>query len=729
MDTRVCVKGLSKNATEQDLKKAFSRKGEVTDVRIIRTSTGRSRLFGFVGYRCPQQANDCVCYFNNTYMDSSKISVEMAKKVGSTELQIPRSVRSRGKKEKKKGFIGSEKNTEIRSPFKSPEIARDGGKIDAASELLIDKRKKDFLESINSSMKVMDGSLDLNDKSLQFISCVSEIGEGESSCDNTSRKDRDNDDEDIIVESIDIDDNTNMNQRLKDTADDKKSIYVRNLSYGCSEAELSEYFSSCGEIKRVHIPLDDTKRNKGFGFICFSSSKFAENAKRYLDGSSFLGRTIHIMKTNESKSMYNFQEETMKSKFSTYQCREKDDEKLNSFEENIWNVSHINSNAVVDTVAHRFGVLQSNVMDTTKAGGDIAVRLAIGEGKVTQENFEFFSRVGVDLAAIEGGHSSRKSIDRSGTTLLIKNLPFDSVTSELENMFRRYGDISQFLMPPSKTIAIVEYVEPSEARLAFTGLAYRRYKHVPLYVEWAPLNLLSRDTTVHLQSKSSESLKLDSLSPLNSSNCSDKSIFIRNLDYGTTEDGIRHHLLQVGYTPQSIRAISVPKSNDKEFRSSMGYGFVEIRSCASVEEVVNSLSGTKLDGRSLDVVVSKKRQNTNSSASFNSIDHLPATSPTAKTSFKLIVKNLAFQATTNEVNDLFSPFGRITNIRMPKKRTGLHRGFAFIDFSTREEASNAMNALKRSHLYGRHLVIDWAEEEADDVPDLIRKKQKTFGVS
>ena len=99
------------------------------------------------------------------------------------------------------------------------------------------------------------------------------------------------------------------------------------------------------------------------------------------------------------------------------------------------------------------------------------------------------------------------------------------------------------------------------------------------------------------------------------------------------------------------------------------------------------------------------------------------------TSFKLIVKNLAFQATTNEVNDLFSPFGRITNIRMPKKRTGLHRGFAFIDFSTREEASNAMNALKRSHLYGRHLVIDWAEEEADDIPDLIRKKQKTFGVS
>jgi multiple RNA-binding domain-containing protein 1 len=32
----------------------------------------------------------------------------------------------------------------------------------------------------------------------------------------------------------------------------------------------------------------------------------------------------------------------------------------------------------------------------------------------------------------------------------------------------------------------VEFIEPSEARKAFTRLAYTKFKHLPLYLEWAP---------------------------------------------------------------------------------------------------------------------------------------------------------------------------------------------------------------------------------------------------
>jgi multiple RNA-binding domain-containing protein 1 len=34
--------------------------------------------------------------------------------------------------------------------------------------------------------------------------------------------------------------------------------------------------------------------------------------------------------------------------------------------------------------------------------------------------------------------------------------------------------------------AIVEFLEPSEAKAAFTKLAYTKFKHLPLYLEWAP---------------------------------------------------------------------------------------------------------------------------------------------------------------------------------------------------------------------------------------------------
>ena len=39
------------------------------------------------------------------------------------------------------------------------------------------------------------------------------------------------------------------------------------------------------------------------------------------------------------------------------------------------------------------------------------------------------------------------------------------------------------------------------------------------------------------------------------------------------------------------------------------------------------------------------------------------------------------------------------------------RGFAFVDFATKQEARNAMEAVQGAHLYGRRLVLEWAEEE------------------
>ena len=46
-------------------------------------------------------------------------------------------------------------------------------------------------------------------------------------------------------------------------------------------------------------------------------------------------------------------------------------------------------------------------------------------------------------------------------------------------------------------MALVDYIEPSEARNAFKGLAYRRYQHTPLYLEWAPLGVIGTKAAKH----------------------------------------------------------------------------------------------------------------------------------------------------------------------------------------------------------------------------------------
>ncbi|KAJ8042753.1 putative RNA-binding protein 19 [Holothuria leucospilota] len=53
--------------------------------------------------------------------------------------------------------------------------------------------------------------------------------------------------------------------------------------------------------------------------------------------------------------------------------------------------------------------------------------------------------------------------------------------------------------------------------------------------------------------------------------------------------------------------------------------------------------------------------------------------------------------------------------------TGSHRGFGFVEFLTKQDAKRAFDALcHSSHLFGRRLVLEWAEE--DESVDKLRKR-------
>jgi len=78
---------------------------------------------------------------------------------------------------------------------------------------------------------------------------------------------------------------------------------------------------------------------------------------------------------------------------------------------------------------------------------------------------------------------------------------------------------------------------------------------------------------------------------------------------------------------------------------------------------------------------------------------------------KMIVRNVAFEATKRDLSQLFGPFGQLKSLRMPRKFDGSHRGFAFIEFVTKKEAANAYAAVKNTHLHGRHLVLEYAKED------------------
>ena len=89
----------------------------------------------------------------------------------------------------------------------------------------------------------------------------------------------------------------------------------------------------------------------------------------------------------------------------------------------------------------------------------------------------------------------------------------------------------------------------------------------------------------------------------------------------------------------------------------------------------------------------------------NKLDLLTEVEPSAK----LIIKNLAFECTKSELHQLLSTFGQVKSLRLPKKFDGSHRGFAFVEYMTKEEAKNAMKHLAHSHFYSRHLVLSYSK--------------------
>lgn len=76
---------------------------------------------------------------------------------------------------------------------------------------------------------------------------------------------------------------------------------------------------------------------------------------------------------------------------------------------------------------------------------------------------------------------------------------------------------------------------------------------------------------------------------------------------------------------------------------------------------------------------------------------------------KLYVGNLAFEATEEQVRDLFTPYGTVESINMITDRmSGQFRGFCFVEMET-SEANAAIKALDSMDMNGRALKVNEAK--------------------
>ncbi len=79
-------------------------------------------------------------------------------------------------------------------------------------------------------------------------------------------------------------------------------IYVGNLPWRATDAQLTEMFAAHGEVIEARIITDrETGRSRGFGFVTMANNDGAQAAIRALNGNSLEGRALVVNEAREQQ--------------------------------------------------------------------------------------------------------------------------------------------------------------------------------------------------------------------------------------------------------------------------------------------------------------------------------------------------------------------------------------------------------------------------------------------
>lgn len=410
---------------------------------------------------------------------------------------------------------------------------------------------------------------------------------------------------------------------------------------------------------------------------------------------------------------------------STLKGKKKQEMKADATKDFNWNTLYMSSDAVASSVAARLGIDKTDILNPQEGEQNTsvspAVRLALAETSVINETRDFLKAEGINVDAFEGGMQKQK---RSDTVVLVKNIPYGTSSDVLQSMFEKHGTVERVVMPPTGTIAIVEMQLAGEAKVAFRSLAYKRLGNSVLYLEKAPVGIMSSQPVTKAAVKDEEA-KISNATITSSTDTNENEVptegtaaagatlFVKNLSFSTTDERLSSafgKLTDVTFVRVQKRSVR-QRDGKGETKLSMGFGFVGFRTIESARVAQKIMDKSMLDGHLLTVSFAKRGHDEDDEAlNDKSSNEERKSAP----STKLIVKNLPFQATKKDVRALFAAHGKLKSVRVPRKglssvggTAGGARGFGFVEFINRNEALNAFQALRHSHLLGRHLILDW----------------------
>ena len=172
-------------------------------------------------------------------------------------------------------------------------------------------------------------------------------------------------------------------------------------------------------------------------------------------------------------------------------------------------------------------------------------------------------------------------------------------------------------------------------------------------------------------------------------------LFVRNIGYNTTEEELADYFGKYG----DVEVVKIV--TDKNTGKSRGFGFLKFYEKKSAFEAMKDADNIIVGERNLQIRYSndKGSQMKGGNGGNNSAKKGPSTE------FGIFVGNISYKCTENDLKKFFKDCGKVVDVRIAKKPDGKLKGFAHVDFETKEGMEKAVEK-NGKELQGRALKID-----------------------
>ncbi|XP_054940681.1 RNA-binding protein 28 [Physeter macrocephalus] len=160
--------------------------------------------------------------------------------------------------------------------------------------------------------------------------------------------------------------------------------------------------------------------------------------------------------------------------------------------------------------------------------------------------------------------------------------------------------------------------------------------------------------------------------------------------------------------PPSPHPHTVPGS-----KACRGFGYVTFSMLEDVQRALKEI--TTFEGCKITVTVAKKKlrnkskekgKTENSKSPKKELQ--PKKAKVADKKARLIIRNLSFKCSEDDLKTVFAQFGAVLEVNIPRKPDGKMRGFAFVQFKNLLEAGKALKSMNMKEIKGRTVAVDWA---------------------